>query len=226
MKALIFLLSLALGPASAWAKQGDCSLARREYERMIAPIIQTCTKVQDCTDFGIQWSECGTPRFHSKDSLDEPGKAALRALRDTKRKECGWVEPPCPALPRGPVEEGLQPLCLRGSCSSTDEFFAANKNLLKLRLVEGQSGKPLSDIEVTVLAGHIIYCVTTPCPEGRKVQVLKTDGAGVLALPRSLLNGKISIRLNGTPNGQGKAGSLEELSLSSLITLSESPIRL
>jgi hypothetical protein len=47
----------------------------------------------------------------------------------------------------------------------------------------------------------------------------------VLALPRSLLHGKISIRLNGAPNGQAKTGSLEELSLSSLITLSESPIR-
>ncbi len=217
MKRLIGLLLIVLAPAPAPAKQGDCAVARREYERLIEAIPQQCSAPADCTDLGILWNPCATPRFHSKDALDQAGVSALIELRKSKHKECGWVMPPCAAVP---ILEA-QILCLKGQCSSTEEFFAANKDVLRLKLVDSKSGKALAGNEVTVLAGHIIYCATTPCPEGRKVQTFKTDAAGVLALPRSLLQGRISIRLS----RPGQTGSIEELSLASLITLSQSEIR-
>lgn len=221
MRVLIALLWIALSAASGWAKQGDCAAQQREYERTIEAIPQTCSTPSDCTNLGILWNPCGTPRLHSKDALDKAGVSALAELRKTKQKECGWVMPPCPAVPVAGPGGASQILCLKNQCSSTEEYFAASKGVLKLRLVDAKTGKPLSGAQITVLAGHIIYCATVPCPEGRKVQTFKTDPAGVLALPRSLLQGKISIRLS----GPGQTGSLEELSLASLITLSQSEIR-
>lgn len=214
MKSYCAMLLIALAPASAWAKKGDCAVAQREYERTIAAIPQKCSSPSDCVDLGVLWSACWTPRFHSKDALDEPGKTALRALRDTKKRECGWVERPCPAIP---ILES-QILCLKDQCSSTEEFFAQSKGILTLKLVDSKTGKPLAGAEITVLSGHVIYCVTTPCPEGRKTHVLKTDASGLLSLPRAVLSGQISLRL-------GNRG-IEEKTLAELISLSGSELRL
>jgi hypothetical protein len=192
-----------LGSAAAAAPASACAAQEQEYRGMVQDLPTACDRDLDCALADIAWNPCVGAQPFPKDALDAGSLAALRAYRSELHKRCGFVMPPCAAVPEG------KPYCFERRCDvalpamdegpiagprtpggASEAELGESDSVFAVVLVDRKTRWVLRDKKLTLTAQDTIYCATAPCPQPEPRTIAgKSDDQGMVELRSRAIGG-------------------------------------
>ncbi len=154
-----------------------CEHLKQAYESILAGIHRGCVKPSDCVMVPMQWNACEPQAAFSKDVRGRYRREDLEQQRRLGHLACQWVTPPCAAVPD-------ELICHNSLCSTVETFYRRSPQGFPMQFIDAKTGALRMNQKVVVKSS------------GRRTE-LKSDGLGRVSLPRTLLQERITIEVDG-----------------------------